>query len=414
MKDFNLKGIKHISKPTIYTWQYIENLFKNIIRAYSYDEIKLSLLEKSILFNKTLGECSDIIKKEMFSFKDNKNRELTLLPEGTTSCLKSLILDGSLRNNSIKNIWYISPMFRKENIQKGRNRLFYQIGIESFGEKSCKIDIEHIIIISKVFKMLNVNDVILEVNYIDNTENSNYKDLLKMFILNNVKDLTTINNERLKINPLMVLDKLNKKLMKNIPSPIIYLKKFKKYLFINILYNLKKLYIPFVVNKFLVRGLNYYTDLVYEWTSKLENRNLTFCAGGRYNDLSKSFNEEKIYATGCALGINRVMLKIKNSIINKTHVLILFDNKIPMYFIIKFSEHLRIKFNNLNLINGIKNLSIKQQIKKAKKKCINLFILITLESLKNKTVIINYKDKYKKKLYLDELENYIWKKNLNL
>ena len=412
--NYNVKGIKHISIPDIYIWQYIEKLFKNIISSYSYDEIKLSLIEKNILFVKTLGECSDIFKKEMFSFKDKKDRELTLLPEGTTSCLKSLMLDGALRNKSTKNVWYISPMFRKENVQKGRHRLFYQIGIESFGEKNFNIDIEHLLIINKLFKLLNINDILLEINYIDNDVNSIYKILVKNFIIKNINNLTDLNKERLKINPLMILDKLDKNLIIDLPISINYLQKEKKYIFLNILYNLKKLYIPFVINKFLVRGLDYYSDLIYEWTSDFNNKRLALCAGGRYNNLSTFFNEEIVYSTGCALGINRVAFKIKNTVLNKIHILLLYDVKIPIYFNIKLSEYLRNKFENINLSNHMINSSMTQYIKKAKKKKINLFILVTQDTVKNNEVIINYKNKYKKKIFFNEIDKYICKKNLSL
>jgi len=408
--NYNIKGIKHISKPDIYTWQYIEKTFKNLIKSYCYDEIKLPLIEKTKLFTLTLGKDSDIITKEMFSLQN----DLTLLPEGTTSCLKSLILDGSLRNMQKTKIWYISPMFRKENPQKGRNRLFYQIGLESFGEKSYEIDLEHIIIINKLFKKLNINDTLLEINYIDNKEKSIYKSILKKFILKNIKHLTNINETRLNSNPLLILDKIDKKNIKNIPASINYLNNKKKHEFVKILYCLKKTNINFIFNKYLVRGLNYYDEIVYEWTSKINKKNITLCAGGRYNNLSQHFNTKDVFSTGCALGIDRTKMKIENKIENKIHAIIIFEKKIPIYLNIKTAEYIRKKLTKINIINGYINLSIEQQIKKAKKNNIHLFIIITKENIQNQTITINYKNICNKQIHFKKISRYIWQNNLNL
>lgn len=406
---YNVKGVNYIFKPKIYLWQYIENEFKNLISKYCYDEIKLPLIERTFLFTRTLGSNSDIIRKEMFSFKDNKNRSFTLLPEGTTSCLKSLIFDGYLRNFQKQNIWYISPMFRKENTQKGRSRLFHQIGVESFGEKCFTVDFEHIIIINKFFKNLNIGNLILEVNFIDNKKRSKYKSILKSYILNN--NLFNFNNNLFNFNPLLFLDKLDKKFLGKIPSLLNYLNGQKKIDFIKMLYFLKIKNIFFVINKCLVRGLDYYDGLVYEWTSNIDNKYLAVCAGGRYNNLSGYFNNS-IYGTGCALGIERIFLIINNNFKKKNFFFFLFEKNISFFDIFFFLEYMRNKFNINILFDSIVS-SFEQKLKKIRKRGINYIFFIEKEKIKENKIIFITNGSYKV-INTTKLSRYIWKKKVIL
>ncbi len=312
---YNIKGVKYISTPEIYILQYIEKVFKNIIKSYGYNEIKLPLIEKTNLFKQTLGKNSDIISKEMFSFKDKDSNFITLLPEGTTSCVKSLILNGSLRNTQKKKVWYFCPMFRREKPQEGRNRLFYQLGMEAFGYNNYEIDLEHILIINKLLKLLNINDIILEINCINNSKKKNlYKTLIKKFLK---QTKIYLNKKYTEENLLMIFAKVNKKQKKNTPKPINYLKKNTRKKFINILFCFKKLNIQFLINDYLARGLEYYNELIYEWTTKINNRRIALCAGGRYDDLSICLKGPKTYSTGCALGLERTMLKFKKKNLKK-------------------------------------------------------------------------------------------------
>ena len=407
--NYNVKGVKHVFLPDIFFWQYVEKEFKSLMNVYCYNEIKLPIIEKTFLFSGCLGHNSDIIKKEMFSFKDNNERNLTLLPEGTSSCLKSLSFEGSLRNFQKQNVWYFSPMFRKENPQKGRNRLFYQIGIESFGSKSFRIDLEHVIIINKLFKILKINNIVLEINYIDNSKNSRYKKILNSYIKN--KNISNFKQGDFSFNSLIVLDKIDKIVFNDVPASIDYLNNNKKSVFIKILYFLKILNIFFVVNKFLVRGLEYYNDLVYEWTTNIDNRELTICAGGRYDNLSKRFGEFT-YATGCAFGLERVILSLKNNLKKKNHLLILFENNIPILNIIFLKEFIINEFKHLNINVDFIKSSFDQKIKKIKKKGVSFILFINRIKIKEKKAIFIFQKKYKI-VHFSKLSRYIWKEKLN-
>ncbi len=346
---YNIKGIKEIFIPEIYRFQNIVKTFDAIIYSYGYNEIKLPLLEKTFLFKKTLGKNSDIITKEMFSFYDKNKILLTLIPEGTTSCLKSLAVKGFLRNKQKIDVWYISPMFRREKPQKGRHRLFYQIGIESFGVKDYIKEIEHIIIIKKLFNKLNIETIILELNCLDN--NTNYKNILYNFFnkhLINIKINKTI-------NVLKLLDK--NKIINNIqlPKSIDCLNRQIRYNFIKAIYTAAKCNISFTINHRLVRGLDYYDNIVYEWTSNINNKKLTICAGGRYNKLSYYLFKINTYCTGCAIGIERLSLLLSHCNKQPIKFKTLINNSKSIHINLKILEHIRINNNNKNLIYKNKN-----------------------------------------------------------
>jgi histidyl-tRNA synthetase len=394
----NIKGVRAIYNKDMYIFQYIEKKLKNLVKLYGYNEIKLPILEKTSLFHKSLGKNSDILTKEMYSFIDKDNNNLTLLPEGTASCTKYLHDFDKLRNNQKHKIWYLSPMFRRENPQKFRKRLFYQFGIESFGYKYHDIEIEHIIIISKFFKSLRINDINLEINCIGNLYNMQiYNNKLFEFLTKN-KLIENISH----INPIKILDKLNI-IDNNIPAPISYLTSNTRLNFIKLLYYLKKLNINFVFNKYLVRGLDYYNDVVYEWTTKIDTKKISLCSGGRYDNLSENINKKSAYATGFAFGIDRIISKIcQCKIKKKIDGIILFDNKKSLLLNYIISETIRTFVPNINLLNLYSDKNLEQQIKKIKKLGIEKIIRIIDKSFNKNIIILNNKE-----ILIDNIKEYI-------
>lgn len=373
IQDYNIKGVKSVFLPDIYKWQLIEYFFKVVIKKYMYKEIKLPIIEKQVLFKKTLGQHSSIIKKEMFSFKDKNNQILTLIPEGTTSCTKELILADMIRNFKKINVWYMSPMFRRENPQKGRNRLFYQIGLESFGFKDYSKEVEHIFIFKKLFNALRVNDIILEINCIDNLKCTVFKKKMLKFFTSYVSNFNLL-KKNFYLNPLILLEKLKVFSNLNIPCQMTYLNCDIRRQFVFFLYTLKKIGIYFIFNKFLVRGLDYYNGIVYEWTTLIEKKKLAICSGGRYDSLSKLIGKYESFSTGCAIGIDRLSLKItlSNSITASTKVF--FNLEQPLHINFKFFDYLSEK-NNLLECNDF-GFSFKKK---------------SLKGIKNKFLFINKK-----------------------
>lgn len=379
IQDYNVKGVKSVFLPEIQKWQFVEYNFKDLIKNHNYKEIKLSLIEKQVLFKKTLGVDSSIINREMFYFKDKNGQNLTLIPEGTASCVKELILCDMIRNFQKVNVWYISPMFRRENPQKGRNRQFYQIGLESFGFKDYEKEIEHIFIFKKLFKKLNIYDILLEINCIDNTKNSLFKKILFAFFnahISNYSSLKTIVS-----NPLILLEKLKDFSKLKLPYQLNYLDHVLKKKFIYFLYNLKKIGIYFIFNNFLVRGLDYYNGIVYEWTTLVENRILAICSGGRYDGLSKIIGKYDAYGTGCALGIDRLVLKMscKIQVLNLTKFFV--STEQPFYINIKFFDYLNEKSGKMLEFNDFSN-NFNKKIKNLKKNG-NDFLFINKKFIKN-------------------------------
>jgi len=386
---YNIKGIKDILSPKIYLWNYLENKLISLIKSYGYEEIRIPLIEKTILFTKSIGKNTDIIEKEMFSFIDKNDKSITLRPEGTVGCIKSLMTNGLIRNIKKNRIWYIGPMFRRENPQQGRHRQFYQFGIEATGFQNNNIDLEHIIIINKIFKLLNLENISLEINCIGNNNDiKNYEKKIINYFKNYENTLTSLNKNRLENNPIKILDDkdINIK-FKNIPPLINDINSQSQKKFINIIYNLKKLNIKFKINYNLVRGLDYYNDIVYEWTSKINNKKMTICAGGRYDGLSQQLGGEKTFSNGCAIGLDRLLLLLDNKLKFNKNIdgYIIFLNDKPLNINIKISEKIRKYLPELVIINHYDKKKITKQITKTNPK----FILgINEQDVKNKTVTI--------------------------
>lgn len=356
---YNIKGVKSIFLPQIHNWQYLECLFFKLMRLYSYNEIKLQLLEKTILLRQTLGETSDVIRKEMYTFHDKNEESITLLPEGTTSCLKSLLGHGFLRNANKQNVWYYSPMFRREKPQSGRQRMFYQIGVESYGFNDLVKELEHVIIFNRLLCELNINTVLLEVNFLPNNSKVStvYQAKLNKFLSNNL-----MNSIDSKINPLNFLDK-NKSIYKvDIPKSIDYFND--KFSMLKFMYLLKKLNINYIFNCYLVRGLSYYNNIVYEWTALIKKRRLAICAGGRYDDLSIKISNVKSFSTGFAFGVERLLYLLKKIKRRRVCFLIFTDYSNDHYLNYRLLEDIRSILKGKCLLYEYKKKHLKKVLKK--------------------------------------------------
>ncbi|BDV02340.1 MAG: histidine--tRNA ligase [Candidatus Hepatoplasma vulgare] len=348
-----------------------------IAKSFGYKWVDFSILEHAELFSRAVGKETDIVSKEMFSFKDKSERNLVLRPEGTSSVVRMILENKLVELEAKKNYFYINKMFRYENPQKGRQREFYQFGIESFNEKKYHKDVEIISMAIMILKEFLIKDFNLEINYLGSKKSRDkYKIALKEYLKKDFSNLSIDSKKRFEKNILRILDskdKNDKEILKNAPKITDYLESDEKENFFNILKELKENDINFNLNPKLVRGLDYYNNLVFEFVSS-DNKNIgaqnTIIGGGRYDDLVEILNHKKnVPAIGFALGIERLISAsplMNEENLEKEEILYLLA-KTPKEekYLNRAARILREKYNVLIKYNSDKNLT--KRIAQAKK-----------------------------------------------
>ncbi len=341
----SVKGMHDCIPNDILIYRNIESIFKILMKIYCFQEIRLPIIEKTSLFNRSLGLYNNIVSKEMYSFVDRNGLNLSLRPEGTAGCLRAYIQNNLFSNKILNKLWYLGPMFRYENTQKGRFRQFYQIGVEVFGYKNISIDIELILIIKKLWEKLGVVNLLnLEINCIGSIKDRNKYLVNIKKVIYNKKNGVLNNLDFNKINFFRLLDSKNKKIKdfcNNLPRIIDFVNCDSLYSFKKLCKNLTILGINYKINYKLVRGLDYYNDFVFEWTINYGGKK-SICSGGRYDNLSKHLSKFSIPAVGFAIGLDRLVDLLKDS--NKN--IFINKNNIDVYIISSF--------NNKSKILGIK------------------------------------------------------------
>ena len=304
-----LKGTRDILPKEVVTWQYIEAKAKDLFERYGYNEIRTPIIESLDLFQRGVGETTDVVQKEMYNFEDKGGRKIALRPEGTAGVVRAYIEDGLSSEPSPLKLWYKMSMYRYENVQKGRQREFNQIGVELFGSDSYMADVEIIQMCSKFFEELNIKDIELNINSIGCPKCRNeYKEALKDFIRPNLDKYCDTCKTRFEKNPMRILDckeETCKKLNQNAPRILDYLCEECKTHFENLKNMLNELGIEYKVDSNIVRGLDYYTKTVFEFVSKIDG--LTVLGGGRYDGLAEELGGPKTPAVGFATGMERLI-----------------------------------------------------------------------------------------------------------
>ncbi len=304
-----LKGTRDILPKEVVTWQYIEKTAKDLFEKYGYNEIRTPVIESLDLFQRGVGETTDVVQKEMYNFEDKGGRKIALRPEGTAGVVRAYIEDGLSSEPSPMKLWYEMSMYRYENVQKGRQREFNQIGAELFGAESYMADVEVIEMCTKFFEKLNIKDIELNINSIGCPEcRSKYKEALKDFIRPNLDKYCDTCKTRFEKNPMRILDckeETCKKLNQNAPRILDYLCDECKAHFENVKNALDELGISYKVDSNIVRGLDYYTRTVFEFVSKIDG--LTVLGGGRYDGLAEELGGAKTPAIGFATGMERLI-----------------------------------------------------------------------------------------------------------
>lgn len=310
-----IRGMNDYLPEETALWQRIEGTLKQVLASYGYSEIRMPIVEQTPLFKRAIGEVTDVVEKEMYTFEDRNGESLTLRPEGTAGCVRAGIEHGLLYNQE-QRLWYVGPMFRYERPQKGRYRQFHQLGVEVFGLPGPDIDTELILLTARWWKLLGIAEhVKLELNSIGSLEaRANYRDALVAFLEQHQDQLDEDCKRRMYSNPLRVLDSKNPQvqtLLNDAPSLGEYLDDESRIHFAGLCELLQQAGISYTVNQRLVRGLDYYNRTVFEWVTNSLGAQGTVCAGGRYDGLVEQLGGRATPAVGFAMGLERLVLLVQ-------------------------------------------------------------------------------------------------------
>lgn len=308
----SIKGFYDILPEQTALWQKLESTAASVLAQYGYRNIRLPIVEPTDLFVRSVGEHTDIVEKEMYSWEDKLNGDrLTLRPEGTAGCVRAVV-EHSLTYNGPQRLWYMGPMFRHENVQKGRQRQFHQIGVESFGFAGPDVDAEQIIMLARLWRELGIQDVALHLNTIgDATERAEYRQTLIKYFEEHAAVLDEDAKRRLHTNPLRILDSKNPAMQAMIeaaPKLIDVLGAESRAHFERLCQQLRDAGVDFEVNPRLVRGLDYYNRTVFEWVTTRLGSQGTIAGGGRYDSLVERLGGTATPACGFGIGLERVFL----------------------------------------------------------------------------------------------------------
>lgn len=311
-----IRGMNDILPEQSPAWQYVEGVLRQVAAAYTYQEIRMPVLESTDLFKRSIGEVTDIVEKEMYTFEDRNGDSLTLRPEGTASCVRAGNEHGLLYNQT-QRLWYMGPMFRHERPQKGRYRQFHQFGIEAFGMEGPDIDAEVILLSARLWQLFGIADQVeLQLNSLASNEaRARYRDALREFLRAHEDQLDEDSKRRLDSNVLRVLDSKSpetQKVLENAPKLSEYWDDASREHFQGLTKRLDAAGIKYVLNERLVRGLDYYNRTVFEWVTTELGAQGTVCAGGRYDSLVEQLGGKATPGIGFAMGIERLVLLLES------------------------------------------------------------------------------------------------------
>lgn len=379
-----VRGMNDILPTETPIWQRVEKILREITRNHAYQEIRLPIVEKSELFKRTIGEATDIVEKEMYTFTDRNEENLTLRPEGTAGCVRAGIEHGLLYNQ-IQRFWYLGPYFRHERPQKGRYRQFHQFGAEIFGIASPDIDAEVILLSARILEKLGLKShVNLQLNSLGSSQaRANYREHLVNYFQKHQAQLDEDSQRRLTTNPLRILDSKNpdmQTLIANAPKLIDHLDEESKTHFTQLQTFLTSAGLSFTVNPCLVRGLDYYTKTVFEWVTNDLGAQGTVCAGGRYDGLVEQLGSKATPALGFAIGMERVVLLMQQTqpapAEEALHIYFMTDSDTTFAQALVLSEKLRDHIPGLRILLHCGGGSLKNQFKKADKSGAHFAVII--------------------------------------
>lgn len=390
-----VRGMHDILMQDTPRWHYLEETIQNILSQYGYQEIRLPIVEKTELFKRSIGDNTDIVSKEMYSFEDRNDSSLTLRPEGTAGCVRAGIEHG-LFHNKTQRLWYAGPMFRHERPQKGRQRQFHQIGIEAFGFNGPDIDAEQILMCARLWQALGLNELSLEINSLGTTESrAAYRSILVDYFSSHKDQLDEDSLVRLEQNPLRILDSKNpemKSLIAEAPTLDKHLDTESAEHFAELKDILNTAELKYTVNPRLVRGLDYYGRTVFEWISNQLGAQGTVCAGGRYDGLVEHHGAPATPAVGFAIGLERLMelANFENMADNAPHIYLLISGEKAIKPGLLLAEQLRNKISKIRVLSHCGGGSFKSQFKKADKSGAQLALVLGEDELENNQLTVKY------------------------
>ena len=373
-----IRGMNDILPEQTPLWRYFEGTVANLLDGYGYRQIRMPIVEATELFKRSIGEVTDIVEKEMYTFDDRNGDSLTLRPEGTASCVRAVLEHGISGGGQVQKLWYIGPMFRHERPQKGRYRQFHQIGIEVFNLDGPDIDAELIIMTWRLWGLLGIrNAVTLELNSLGTSEaRANYREALVKFLSARLDLLDEDSKRRLSSNPLRILDTKvpeTQALLVDAPKLADHLDEASKLHFEGLKARLDAAGIPYVINPKLVRGLDYYSKTVFEWVTDKLGAQGTVCAGGRYDGLVEQMGGKPTAGVGFAMGIERLVLlletleQVPSDIARQVDVYFCAFGEAAELQALVLAEQLRDRLPGLRLQMNAGAGSFKSQFKKADK-----------------------------------------------
>lgn len=373
-----IRGMNDILPEQTPLWRYFEGTVANLLDGYGYRQIRMPIVEATELFKRSIGEVTDIVEKEMYTFDDRNGDSLTLRPEGTASCVRAVLEHGISGGGQVQKLWYIGPMFRHERPQKGRYRQFHQIGIEVFNLDGPDIDAELIIMTWRLWGLLGLrNAVTLELNSLGTSEaRANYREALVEFLSARLDQLDEDSKRRLSSNPLRILDTKvpeTQALLVDAPKLADHLDEDSKVHFEGLKARLDAAGIPYVINPKLVRGLDYYSKTVFEWVTDKLGAQGTVCAGGRYDGLVEQMGGKPTAGVGFAMGIERLVLlletleQVPSDIARQVDVYFCAFGEAAELQALVLAEQMRDRLPGLRLQMNAGAGSFKSQFKKADK-----------------------------------------------
>ncbi|MBY7869393.1 histidine--tRNA ligase [Vibrio fluvialis] len=377
-------------------WQKVEGIVKNVISAYGYNEVRMPIVEETNLFSRAVGEETDVVSKEMYTFEDRNGDSLTLRPEGTAGCVRSCI-QNSLINRDEQRLWYMGPMFRHERPQKGRYRQFHQCGVEVFGLNGPDVDAELIMMTARLWRELGIDKhVRLELNSIGSQEDrADYRTALVAFLEQHIDVLDEDCKRRMHTNPLRVLDTKNpdiQAILGDAPRLSEYLGEESKAHFAGLCELLDAAGIEYTVNERLVRGLDYYNRTVFEWMTESLGSQGTVCGGGRYDGLVEQLGGKATPAVGFAMGLERLVLMMET--LGNTDV----RRNVDVYMVtagegtltagMKLVEELREQVPGLRVMTHFGGGNFKKQFKRADKVGAAVALVLGENEVAGKTVVL--------------------------
>lgn len=415
-----IRGMNDILPSETKTWQYLETVLRDTLASYGYEEIRMPVVEKTQLFSRSIGEATDIVDKEMYTFPDRNDESLTLRPEGTAGCVRAGVEHGLLYNQE-QRLWYMGPLFRYERPQKGRYRQFHQMGAEVFGIAGPDIDAELIFLTARIWKALGIDHLIrLEINSLGSSEaRQNYRHVLVEYFSANKALLDKDSLRRLESNPLRILDSKNpdlQPLIEAAPRLIEHLDEESQNHFSAVCERLDSFGLEYKINTRLVRGLDYYNRTVFEWITDALGSQGAVCGGGRYDGLVEQLGGKSTPGVGFAMGLERLVallmdLDDKGSINHEIDLYLARMGKNAEIKALLVAEDLRNIFPGLKILTHCGTGNFSKQLKKADKSGARFCLILGETELAENKITIKYlrEQREQTQIAIDQLPHWLEK-----